>query len=148
MAHQFILFKNFAKSDTFQFFEVTKQCHRDVAMLKNKGPQWKRNGTLIQAKFSSLVQIWFLFLFTPFQDLLVESDLPVKCLPQRLAVSLATLTSTIKYFCFSLSPQFMNTITIKGFKFQGLNPKIPGIISPFDLSCFLSLLLLEKCGIL
>lgn len=42
----------------------------------------------------------------------------------------------------------MNTITTEDFKFQGLNLKMPAILPAHDLSCFLSLLLLEKFGIL
>lgn len=48
---------------------------------------------------------------------------------KRLAVSLATITCTVKYFCFSFPPQFMNTITTEDFKFQGLNLKMPAILT-------------------
>lgn len=66
------------------------------------------------------------------------------------ALEISSLTCyynlTVKYFCFSFPPQFMNTITTKDFKFQGLNLKMPAILPAHDLSCFLSLLLLEKFG--
>lgn len=107
--------KLFARRNTFQFFKVIKQCHREVNMQRTKS----LSGTEMahQCRQNFLPQYIDLASFScshAFQDLLVELIYQLSVLPQRVAVLLDT--SAIKYFCFLLPLQHMNTTTTEEFE--------------------------------